>query len=64
MFQAISRKGCCFALPKSEAPQNGVTSTVNKFLFYKQKQANIQIFKASKMADIKRGHFFKRTSIL
>lgn len=35
------------------------TSTVNKFLFYKQKQANIQIFKASKMTDIKRGHFFK-----
>lgn len=36
------------------------TSTVNKFLFYKQKQANIQIFKASKMTDIKRGHFFKK----
>lgn len=40
------------------------TTNVNKSLFYKQKQANIQIFKASKMTDIKRGHFLKRTSIL
>ena len=36
------------------------TTNVNKFLFYKQKQANIQIFKASNMTDIKLGHFFKR----